>query len=304
MYDRAGRATRDTGIKMQPTKDILRNTFGDPVAFYVGIFEEIQPILALHEYQFINDEVWNELVNSGKLDPSTYNHVLSLELIDKAHLAAVTALFRNVQWLKSIAVNYQQENFVGWAAATRGLLESVGDIVDGLSIVPSALAAYHLAISAGLAGRQNKGVYGFSELEHLLDHFVLAKWMRAPKGDVRKAKENHEYVQTIPLPCVMDLYRRLCGITHPSSASIEYLFEPSSDGFKVDFGKDAKSIDRLISEFPEVSSSILAYGCNPPLLILRVLHKFGRHPKLSALRQIDFSPIPAWSQIKRDLDRR
>jgi hypothetical protein len=43
--------------------------------------------------------------------------------------------------------------------------------------------------------------------------------------------------------------------------------------------------------------------CNPPLLILRVLHKFGIHPKLSALKKVDFSTIKMWSAIEKLLKR-
>jgi hypothetical protein len=289
---------------MDKSNEILSAIFGASAPFYIDVFDEIRPILASHEYHFIRDEVWNELLNSGKLAVSAINQVLALELIDKAHLAAATALFRTTRWLSAISINYEGQNFLGWASSVRGLLESSGDILDGLLNVAGSLAARGPQIAKVLAGKANEAIYGFSELEHVLDHFVLAKWMRAPKGDVRKAKENAEYVQAIPLPGIMDLYRRLCGITHPSSASIDYLYDASVEGFKLNFKNDGEAIDRLINEFQKVFQEILSYGCNPPFLILRVLHRFDHHPKLGALRKIDFSPIPAWSRIERDLKRR
>jgi hypothetical protein len=198
---------------------------------------------------------------------------------------------------------YENDNFVGWAASFRGLLESAGDTYDGLLPIPPALALHHRGISLCLEGKEKNWVVA-NELEGALDHFVHAKWMRAKKGDVRKAKENIDYVRTlqIVIPDVETLYHRLCSICHPSNASIEYFIEPSQNsrgGFRASPTRDKSAISSLNSEFPNALQDALMMHSNPPLLILRVLHAFDVHPQLKALRKFDLKQISNGAEIER-----
>ena len=95
-------------------------------------------------------------------------------------MASVSALLRAKRWADATCVTYEKENFVGWAASFRGLLESAGDTYDGLVRIPAALALHHRGISLCLAGREQNWVRA-KELEDALDHFVHAKWTRAKK---------------------------------------------------------------------------------------------------------------------------
>ena len=229
---------------MTKNKSTLGVLFGKPGLFYVDIFDQIEPYLTTHKYHFMTDESYNAFICSEHFTVVLANQIVSLELIDKAHLAATVALFRTKQWIEATCLGYESHNFMAWAAAARGLVESTGDILDGLLSVPLSLATHHHAISKALAGRASGTAFSFSEIERGLDHFVLAHWMRAPKGEVRKAKDNAEYVQALEpsIPRVVEFYRRLCGITHPSSASVEYLYEIGSDGLKVNLKNDRAEI--------------------------------------------------------------
>ena len=284
-------------------KSTLVVLFGDPGLFYVDIFNQIAPHLTTHKYHFFTEESFREYLNSAHFTVALGNQILSLELIEKAHLAATVALFRTKQWISATCIGYENHNFVAWAAGARGLVENTGDILDGLLNVPLSLATNHAVISKALAGRASDTAFGFSEIEQYLDHFVLAHWMRAPKGEVRKAKDNAEYVQALEpsIPRVMGFYRRLCGLTHPSSASIDYLYEVEGDGLRLDLKRDQVELDRVRTEFQDVLKELLYYACNPPLLTLKVLHKFGHHPRLSALRKLDWGRIPGWAKIEREL---
>jgi len=131
------------------------------------------------------------------------NFILALELVEKAHLAAVSALFRAKRWADALCLMHDNPNFIGWAASLRGLLETAGDTLDGLRDIPLSLAIHHRAITSCLGGNENRP-YNFAELESKLDHFVHARWMRTRKGDILKAKENAAYValleNVLPLP--------------------------------------------------------------------------------------------------------
>ena len=278
--------------------------FGAPGPFYLDLISQMLPKLTMHRYHFITDESFKTWVNSDKFNVTHSNQILATELIDKAHLTATTALFRTQQWVKATCLAYDNNNLVSWASSARGLIENSGDIMDGIYLVATALAEHHRAIASALSGRQSSEICDFSEIDRPLDHFVLAKWMRAPKTDVRKAKDNIEYVRSLDLarvPEVIEFYQKLCGITHPSSSSIDYLYVQDSEGLRLDVHRDRKAIDEVCSLFPAVLARSLMFACNPPLLILRVLHKFGHHPRLTELKKLKWSEIPVWAAIEKYL---
>jgi hypothetical protein len=287
---------------------LVARALSEEGSFYLDVISQIESTVLAHEYTFVDDEFFKDWTHSDTFNVARFNQILSLELIDKAHLAAVSALIRTKRWAEAICLMYEAKNFLGWASAARGLLESSGDIVDGLLNISFALAQHHKAISVGLSGKASQTAYSFMELEQALDHYVFAKWMRVPRGQINvlQAKENAAYVANIErlMPDALHYYRRLCGITHPSSASIEYLYEDRVRGrgaFKLTASNDAAAIDGISEEFPKGLQTSMMMSCNPPLLILRVLHKFKVHPKLLPLKQVEWTAIKGWQDIERSL---
>ena len=170
------------------------------------------------------------------------------------------------------------------------------------------MAQHHGIIRLCLSGRSKKPFLGFSELEHKLDHFVLAKWIRVKKGEasVLKSKDNAEYIRQLEpmMPGAVDFYHRLCSITHPSADSIDWLFEldPAVDGgLKLIPEGDLKAIEKIAASHPEALSDMLMVSCNAALLILRVLHKFDVHPQLAVLKELNLSGIREWANVEQAL---
>jgi hypothetical protein len=106
------------------------------------------------------------------------------------------------------------------------------------------------------------------------------------------------------IPNANKVYQRLCSITHPSSDSINYLFDHNverNSKLRLELAHDPKAINDFVSEFPDALPAALLMSCTPSLLVLRVLHKFGIHPKLPMLKRVDWDVIPVWAEVKRDL---
>jgi hypothetical protein len=270
---------------------------------FLGMIEAVIPEAAANEYKFLPDESFFAWLKSSNFSIERFNCIIASELVEKAHHASLAAIIRAKRWADATCLMYDQQNFLGWAAAFRGLLESAGDAVDGLLPVPHTLALNHRLISLRLAGRQAQPVVA-SELEAVLDHFVHAKWRR--KGDPGiKAKDNIGYVRTLAsvIPNVERLYHELCGICHPSSASIDYFNVPtpqsSSGGFKISPGRDSSAIAKLCEEHPDALQDILMMHCNAPLMVLKVLHVFKVHPPIKALRSFALENIKSGSEIQR-----
>jgi len=280
--------------------------FGE-AAFYLDVIDTIAPIALHHEYTFFADEWFAEWIKSKTYTVERLNFILALELIDKSHLAALTALMRAKRWADATCLMYDNTNLVGWAASVRGLLESAGDTVDGLLNIPLTLAVHRRSIRRCLAGEEREIGVGYSELEAKLDHFVQARWMRTKRGEDNKlkAKENAAYVGILEpvIPGVLKLYHQLCALCHPSQESVEYFYaNPGHHGrLKLSPTNDAKEINAICTAYPSALHDALMMSCNSPLYILRVLHKFGVHPKLELLRKLNWKAIEMGAEIEQHL---
>lgn len=288
-------------------KNVAEKVFGQAAPF-LNTIEDLLPAALQHRYRFSSDESFDAWRNSDKFEISQLNALTSLELVDKAHLAATTALIRTKSWADAVCLTYQADNFLGWASTARGLVENAGDVVDGLLQIAPAFAENHRTIQQCLSGKMKSKTMIFSALEKPLDHFVHAKWMRAKKGEEQplKAKDNVEYVKGLEtvIPGITRFYHRLCAICHPSNASIDYLYDMGTlnqRGFRLSRSKGIDEIENLNVEFPDVLAASLMMSCNPCLLILRVLHKFNVHPKIHALKRLDWDQIKMWRSIEKQL---
>jgi hypothetical protein len=294
---------RDEETTLQPS---ATSVFGK-AAVYFELMTEVFRVATRHKYQFLDDELFQEWLKSDYYTVSECNRILALELVDKAHLAAVASLLRTRRWADAVVIAHEQSNVLAWASAVRGLLENAGDILDGLGAIPMSLARIHGVIRLCLSGK-SKEHFGFSELEHMLDHFVLAKWIRVKKGEasVLKSKDNAEYIRQLEpiMPGAVDFYHRLCSITHPSADSINWLYalDPGMvGGLKLIPDGDLKAIEKIASSHPGALQDMLMVSCNVALLILRVLHKFDVHPQLAVLKNIKWSGFQDWARVEQIL---
>ena len=90
-----------------------------PAAFYLSVIDTIAPIALNHEYTFVSDEWFAEWMKTKTFTAERVNVILAMELIDKAHLAAITALMRAKRWADATCLMHDNANFVGWAASVR-----------------------------------------------------------------------------------------------------------------------------------------------------------------------------------------
>lgn len=288
---------------MSAGKDLFK-----AAAPYLPLIEAIIPVASKHSYTFVSDDWYKEWLKSKEFSVKQHNFIIALELLEKAHLASITALMRAKRWADAVCAAYEKENFLSWAASFRGLMESAGDTVDGLLNIPTSLALKHHDITRFLSG-YDEVILGAAELERSLDHFVHARWMRIRRadGNVLKAKDNVDYIGGLErvIPNIKPLYHRLCSICHPSNASIEYFYDVGSDGaFTLSPGKDKGAMMAICDEHPDALRDTLMMHCNPPLLILRVLHKFQVHPQLKVLRKFDWTQIKMGQEIEEALRSR
>lgn len=280
-----------------------RKLFGKS-SLFLRLAEDLMSNASTHSYSFIDDSIYKAWIESEYFDIAENNRIIALELIDKAHLAALTSIVRTMRWANAACLMYEASNFLAWASSSRSLLESAGDILDGLLNISITLATNHRAISSCLSGTMDIP-HNFKSLEDTLDHFVLAKWGRN-KGNILTAKNNAEYVRNLEpvIPDVVKLYQRLCSITHPSADSINFLFDQDREGnekLRLKLDNDIKFIQELLDEFPNALATAVMMSSTSPMLVLKVLHKFRIHPKLPIMKKLTWEKIPAWPRIEKAL---
>src|SRR5205807_2368468 len=96
------------------TKTTSKKLFGAG-AFYLTLIDTITPIVLEHKYTFFSDEWFSEWTKSKHFSIERMNFILALELVEKAHLAAVSALFRAKRWADALCLMHDSSNFIGWA---------------------------------------------------------------------------------------------------------------------------------------------------------------------------------------------
>ena len=63
--------------------------------------------------------------------------------------------------------------------------------------------------------------------------------------------------------------------------------------------RDVDAIAALRAEYPDAAPAAVMMSCNPPLLILRALHKFPLHPQIPALKGLDMTATAAGRAVAR-----
>ena len=149
-----------------------RELFGQAAPYLKLVDEGIEPRATAHQYSFVDDDWFRQWAGSPESSVASINQLAAHDLLEKAHLSAMTALIRTKRWADAACLMGDHQNFLGFAAALRGLLESAGDIVDGLRSVGANLAAAHQTLNRCLSGKETRAVRGWETIERDLDHFI------------------------------------------------------------------------------------------------------------------------------------
>jgi hypothetical protein len=278
-----------------PTASAAQGIFGTSAVIYGRLINDIAPALFDEVYSF-------EAMEEFDLGPPQHKRrVYWTKLLRRAHLASVASIVRATGWIDATSREYDVGNLYGWAAACRSLIEAAGDTVLSLSRVPLALAKNHHTIRAQLEGKGLE-VLSAQEMEDDLIHFTHGRKIR--KGtvapDSHKARAPWEYVRLVEIMKITgaaEFYAELCEIVHPAAASVLTMISENDDGWRVCPSRQEKSLKDLARKNSELLSEVLMACFNPPLLTLRVLHKFALFKKIEALRKYRFEGIPEWSRI-------
>jgi hypothetical protein len=92
-------------------------------AAFLGLIDHIVSTTSNYEYSFVSDDWFKQWTKSADFKIEQMNFIVALELLEKAHLASLTALLRAKRWADATCLMYEKATLLGWSASFRGLLE-------------------------------------------------------------------------------------------------------------------------------------------------------------------------------------
>ncbi|CAN7770280.1 hypothetical protein LJR245_007497 [Rhizobium leguminosarum] len=275
--------------------------FGDAAEIYGSIINEIEPFLVRDCYKFEPLDQFEQ--RSAERTVSEINRVYWIEMLQRAHMASVAAIARTCRWVDVAVREYDAANIFGWSSAARSIIEAAGDAGEGLAAVPRTLADHKLMIQGCLSGSSTT-LHTSAELEDLLIHFSHAR--KIAKGEIapdsHRAKSSAAYVDFVTRMNVGDvrpLYAKLCEIVHPASTSVALFFSGAGDTLTVDLKSEVDFLEKSAKASRQTLGACLMASFNPALLTLRVLHSFDHFTRITPLKKVNFSAIPAWPPIEK-----
>ncbi|MFB9978182.1 hypothetical protein ACFSQQ_16560 [Mesorhizobium kowhaii] len=137
-------------------------------------------------------------------------------------------------------------------------------------------------------------------------HFTHArkveKLEKAPASHkARPTWEYVDYIEKMKISEAKNLYSELCSIVHPAADSVSMLFSSDGDFFTASPNHEKRILEHSVAKSRGVLSDVLMASCNPPLLILKVLHKFKLFTPLHSLNSYSFDNITIWPKIEKAL---
>ena len=233
------------------------------------------------------------------------------EILQRAHLTAVTAILRSRRWLFGVVQAKADNNLLVFAANLRGLLESAADSSTALKDVPATLACHHFSISESLAGGP-KGDFAPRQMEDRLIHYFHGRRLQA--AERANAPQSHgvllvqEYLKIFgdPNETVHQCYRYLCDLTHSGAYSVTMWFDfddPTGLEYWLSTHQDKALIDDFLQHYATFFQQLIGSAFNVPVVTLNALNYFSvEHLHTPKLLGCNLDSSPVWMECRDELD--
>jgi hypothetical protein len=167
------------------------------------------------KYNFMNDDMFKEIK-----DPTKAAEIYWLEMLYRIHIVILITSFKTIRWIESLSSN--SNNYYGFCASLRGLIESMTDTFYTMKSIPLTIANDFWAIKYQIEKSSNV-LITHGNLESSLLHYIQATKLthdeKAKHPKSFNSKQIKEYLDSVKLQSVNILYSYLCGITHPAYES-------------------------------------------------------------------------------------
>jgi|RhiMetdeSRZDD1v2_1073273.scaffolds.fasta_scaffold920508_1 hypothetical protein len=137
--------------------------FGPEGDRFIEMIEQLELPAIKVRYTFTANDDFKDVLS--KRDFARVNRIFWTEMLERTHLAAVTAILRNHQWIAGIKLAIAGKNLLTFAAGFRGLIESAADSATALKDVPTTIARDHSKILRAVSGQFAEALLNVTQLE-------------------------------------------------------------------------------------------------------------------------------------------
>jgi hypothetical protein len=288
-------------INSHNIEDAIKTVFDEEGKNYLPLLSALADNLSSYSYEIIPEEVLLQ-----KSDAEEIKRIYCLEIMYRAHWASAASILRTHRWVQGILLATTIDNYLTFAAAFRGLIESAGDIIDALKDIPLALAENLSGIKETL-DKKSKVIIDLRVVEEKLIHFTHAR--RLDKGqispDYHRNKTNTDYIkqlQDVGESMMIDCYSELCQIAHPAAQSVMCFIDYDEKNLiTLNNRLDELLIRDFCSRHKKVTQRILSLSLVSSICILKILNLLRVQDVITP--EIDLVALnnPAWKKIEEKL---
>jgi hypothetical protein len=251
------------------------------------------------KYNFMNDNLFSELK-----DPIKASEIYWLEMLYRIHIIVLITSFKTVRWIDSLSSN--SNNYYGFCASLRGLIESMADTFYTLNSIPLTIANDFWVIKYQIEKSSNV-LITHGPLESVLLHYIqatkLSKEEKLKYPQSFNSKQIKDYLDSVELESVNILYSYLCGITHPAYESNKlFLF---LNNYETIVNSHCESmelimIENLIKENYETLSKLSKIYMNNLMLCMFLLNEFKiTELSFDITNENEFKKNEFWNEVKQ-----
>ncbi|MGV8733020.1 MAG: hypothetical protein ACWA7D_00055 [Pseudomonas asiatica] len=236
---------------------------------------EIEGCIAKVCYKFTSEEDFSKIDNIAELQLVYWS-----EMIQRLHISGATTILRLKKWYESLECAYKANNYYGFCASLRGLLEACSDSFHSIGKVLLPISKNFSHIKISISGDADKTVLS-SPLEDELIHYMFGRKLSAAEKekfeDSHKAKQVRQYLNSIQSDSLNDLYSELCQVSHPSSLSfIPFMMDHPEHGLMLHNGPvDEVLNENIMDRYKSTIYETMEFALWPALCSLKLVNMLG-----------------------------
>lgn len=225
-------------------------------------------------YKIMSDDEFKKLT---KIEEVQY--IYWIEIIQRTHFCGVTSIQRVFKWLDSVNISFRENNYYGFCASLRGLIEACADSFYTSGKICTPLASNFGQIEKALNFKATGSLLSES-IENELIHYTFGR--KLSSDERRNTPESHKalnvikYLDSLNEPKIKELYSELCQVSHPSTMSLEPFFyaDEEHDLILHNQKNDANFNQRILDEYRTEILLAIRYAIVPAIGLLKIINEF------------------------------
>ena len=289
----------------------LEDIFDGPIRSLSPVMDVCLKKAADMEYPFLDRDAFDSIQASN---PMEAGRLYWQEILYRAHWAANSSLARSKSWFDGILNACVTQNYLAFCGCLRSLIEATGDSFPTMIKVAKTLALEFDVVRQQLKAQGTTIVIN-KELEDELIHYLFARKLTKKElktvPESHQAKQSYKYIEPFKLinqtEALADMYSFLCQVVHPAAHSVHSFTRQEAVGshyvVRLELSPDKTLIADFVADNRELLSRLAYLAVEPPLWVLRVLHKFDIGPEVKELRRFPSHLPNLRNQLTKALER-